>query len=139
MINVILKYQNEPMKWHSGLDCMAFLSECHEFFSGINLYKLYANPKSTEEAKQLVKNWGGGVEDILTHFFGEATEDVNQAENGDFLFYDTPWQEYNTIGVVFMGRTIVRTLTGITDWPIELAQKRWSRRKFEDKGDKLWA
>jgi hypothetical protein len=121
---IIDKYAARPFGY-GGVDCCQFVGECIEVFTGDNPATgfLYA-----DEAGALahIERYGS-LEALVTAKLGEPYDERTvrvDIKNGDVVVFDQA-DGSQIAGVVYQGRGVVRTETGLTDWPLEGARAVW--------------
>jgi hypothetical protein len=73
-----------------------------------------------DEALALIESHGS-LEGIVRSVLGDPYGGI---KDGDITVHDVQ-DGQQTVGVVYLGRSVVRTLSGVTDWPLEWARGIW--------------
>jgi hypothetical protein len=108
---VIDKYSAIPFSY--GLDCCQFVGECVESVTGKNPATnfLYSGEA---EAMALIQSYGS-LDALVTSVFGKP---YDGQKDGDITVHNQS-DGTQIAGVVYRGRSIVRTKAGLMDWPID--------------------
>jgi hypothetical protein len=126
--DVIQEYAETPFEY--GVDCCQFVAACIEDRTGENPMKAFEY--SNEEEARAIIDKHGSLGNAMRKTLGEEIA-VEDAQDGDVLLVDIrgslPFMA-DIIGdemaaVCFKGRAVVRTLAGVTDWPISRATAAW--------------
>lgn len=115
---VIRKWEQIPFSYGSA-DCCQFVGECVEAVTGENPAKRFAYSTETEAYEYITRC--GGLQGLLTDLFGQP--DGLRREYGVAL---TTCTGREMAGFIWKDRLIVRTMKGITDWPVSRALAVWS-------------
>jgi len=117
MIEVIHRYHAEPFRY--GRDCCTFVGECVEAVTGRNPTADF-HYSNRREAARLIASYGS-LYALFLHHLGEP---YDGHKDGDIAMRLQTNGEY-IAGVVYRDRMIVRTETGVTDWPLDYAIAIW--------------
>lgn len=118
-LRLMLDWSNRPFRY--GEDCCQFAASFIEMRTGHNpmVDFIYSNKK---EALALIAKYGS-LEDAITETLGEPIP-VTEAKELDVLLADT--DNGPAAGILYNGRCVIRTPTGLMDWPLEFARLAWS-------------
>lgn len=117
MLEVIRKWEVIPFRY--GLDCCQFVRDCvkhetgHDFGAGLEY--------STEFGAARILKKHGGMSGLLTHVFGEPVDEPRDGDVAMCIMVDGS----EVAAMVFDSRIILRTETGITDWPLSRGEAFW--------------
>ena len=109
IIDVIHKYQSLPFSY-DGADCCQFVADCVEAVTGVNPAEDF-HYKNETEANELIGCYGSLRELIDSTFIR-----VLRPSDGCITVCENAGRQ--VAGVVYRGRIIVRTETGITDFAL---------------------
>jgi len=116
--HVIQRYAAMPFEYGTS-DCCQFVADYIESVTGENpadAFRYYGEGGAESILRQY-----GGLQGLLRAVLGEPSPSVDK--HGVAL---TSWQGKAIAGVVYKGRLVIRTESGVTDWPIERAEYVWS-------------
>lgn len=117
MQDIINKYSRLPFEY--GLDCCNFAAECVESITGKNPMESIRY-SGEAEALALIESYGS-LEAAVRSVLGDPYDGI---KDGDITVHDVQ-DGQQTVGVVYLGRSVVRTKSGVTDWPLEWAKGIW--------------
>lgn len=120
---VLNKYQSMPFGWDGTSDCCALAGDLvkaihgHDYMSEFQ----YANKA---EALRAIREHGTLVDAITSVMGNPRPACLVELKTGDVLIAE---QEDGTWipGIYLMGRMVVRSKSGIMDWPVEFAVHMW--------------
>lgn len=119
MERVIEKYQALPFEWGVS-DCCQFIGECIEAMTGVDHLARFAY-SGRAGARKLLRQYGG-LENLVSAVLGPPVE--RTAQHGDIVSVhqgDGP-----LLGVIWRDRLLLRTESGLVDWPAEYAETIWA-------------
>lgn len=120
---VLTKYANLPFDWNGSADCCAFAGELTKAFHGQDYMSQFSYSNKAEALKAIREH--GDLVGAITSVMGDPRPvDEVRLQEGDVLVakqVDDSWIP----GVYLMNRMVVRTESGIIDWPIEYAEYMW--------------
>lgn len=122
--------------WGGERDCCVFVSRLIQEIHGFSPIENF-DYKSKSAALFVIRQHGNLVETISS-VLGPARlcEDFSKVKEGDLLAVqqtDGSWIP----GVSFMGRLVVRTPEGVTDWPLDYATYFWRPSLIKYKARRL--
>lgn len=117
--SVIDAWSSKPFSY--GEDCCQFVGACIESITGENPAKQFTY--STESEAREIISAHSDLYGLFSSLFGEPASGPFQ--DGDVTVHDMTNNE-QIAGVIYRGRAVVRTRTGLVDWPIESAKAVWS-------------
>lgn len=118
--DVLNRWAEKPLRFGVS-DCCQFAGAVVEALRGHNPMSRFSY-MGYREAQQLIRSFGS-LEAAVSDTLGEPVP-VHHAVDGMVLLADMPNGE-SIVGVAYLGRFIVRTDVGITDWDIEAARLAW--------------
>ena len=118
MRNIINKYAGIPFSY--GTDCCQFVGECVEYFTGRNPASEFKY-NGERGANELIASYGT-LKDLICSVYGEP---YDKAKDGDIALCERT-DGYQLAAVVFNGVLVVRTPSGVMDWPLERARYVWN-------------
>ncbi len=130
IVDVIHEYSSKPFEY--GADCCQFVAACIEERTGENPMAAFEY-SSEEEARAILDKYGGLGNAIRKTLGEEKRVELADTQDGDVLLIDIrgslPFMA-DIVGdeiaaVCFKGRAVVRTLGGVTDWPMGRATAAW--------------
>jgi len=123
IFKVIREWADTPFSY--GKDCCQFAGAVVECVAGYNPMSTF-DYTNEDEAKAAIAAHGS-LQDAVTATLGEPSQPPYKT--GDvtlhYVVYNNGDNE-QAVGVVVDGRSVVRTKTGITDWPLDRANCVWS-------------
>lgn len=126
---IINRWAALPFRY--GLDCCQFAGEVIEDIAGRNPMAAFAY-ENRPQAMAIIEEYGS-LRAAITATLGEPIP-VREARDGDALLVDLraclPRMAEligdEIVGVAWRDRCVVRTSTGVTDWPMSRATACWS-------------
>ncbi len=116
---VIHKYAGKRFEYGRS-DCCLFVGEMIEAATGVNPMIGFAY-KNKSQATALIKQHGD-IEAAITSALGKQI-DVDKAVDGDVVTIDTRLGA--TAAIIYDGRIVARTPTGLMNYPKSWASKAW--------------
>ena len=117
MHDIIRKYSKRPFRY--GADCCQFVGECLEARHGYNPMQAFSY-KNKREANKIISSYGT-LADAVTAVLGAP---VDEGKEGDVVLF-TQANGTQVTGILYRGRIIARTPSGLMDFPPDWAQHFW--------------
>ena len=130
IVDVIQEYSDKPFE--PSTDCCRFVAAVIEDRTGENPMAAFEY-SSEEEARAIIDKYGGLGNAMRAVLADCLCIDPSEAADGDPLLVDVrgsmPFMA-DIVGdelaaVCFKGRAVVRTLAGVTDWPMGRVTQAW--------------
>ena len=99
---------------YGGTDCCQFAGEMVRALTGSNPMDRFAY-ETEADAQKLIKSFGS-LNLAVQHVLGKPV--CAPYKTGDVCVYQMTNGE-QIAGVIFKGRAVVKTKTGLTDWPLD--------------------
>ena len=114
-------FENYDRPFEYGtFDCCQFVSACVNEMKGKNPMSIF-DYENEAEAYKIINRFGSLIEAIDDTLGADARTDDPQ--DGDVSVHDSPLGQL--AGIVYRGRCVVKTKSGIMDWPLQTAVAFW--------------
>jgi len=122
IFKIIREWSDTPFSY--GKDCCQFAGAVVECVAGYNPMSTF-NYTNEDEAKAAIAAHGT-LQDAVTAILGESSQPPYKTGDVTLHYTHNELGNEQVVGVVIDGRSVVRTKTGITDWPLDRAICVWS-------------
>jgi Domain of unknown function (DUF6950) len=121
--DVLQRHIGVPFDWKGRADCCAFANDVMEVFHGKDFMAEFTYSNMAEAIREIRKH--GDLVGAITHVMGEPqVAQPHLMEDGDVLVARQEDGEW-IAGFYLLGNMVVKTKSGVIDWPPETAVYMW--------------